>query len=271
MTFRILVTNDDGITAPGLKVAEEIATELAGKNGLVITVAPAVDQSGVSHSVSYLRPSLIHKHSNNRYSIEGSPADCVLAGIYYVMKEHPPNLIISGVNKGHNVSDDIVYSGTVGAAMEGSLQEIQSISISQCYSKESLLFENTFEASSKFGANICKQLLQLNNWDCEPYHTFFNVNFPAVRVSDVKGVAICKQDKRPKGSFSMDAIESPSGRTFLMVNHKPGTKKKGVKADKYESDSRSVKNNYITVTPLKADLTSYTELADLENVLNNDF
>ena len=138
MTLRILVTNDDGINAPGLKIAQEIALTLAGKSGDVTTVAPALDQSGVGHSISYLRPSLISKHSPTEFSMEGSPADCILAGVYHVMKDNKPNLIISGVNNGHNLSEDILYSGTVGAAMEGALQNIQSIAISQCYSPKSL-------------------------------------------------------------------------------------------------------------------------------------
>ena len=270
MTFRILVTNDDGIYAPGLKIAEEIANKIAGKDGEVITVAPAVDQSGVSHSISYLRPTLIYKHTNSRYSIEGSPADCVLAGVYHVMKGTPPNLIISGVNKGHNLSDDIVYSGTVGAAMEGALQGIKSIAVSQCYSKESLLFEDTFEPAKALGTAICEKLFKLGNWKSGPYQTFYNINFPPVRVSDVAGITVCKQGKRPQGSFSMDTIQSPSGRTFLMVNHKPKIlKKKRPEEDK--SDSELVRDNYITVTPLKADLTAHIELNELTNIFKNGF
>jgi 5'-nucleotidase len=270
VTTRILVTNDDGIYAPGLKIAEEIALQIAGKKGEVITIAPAVDQSGVGHSISYLRPSMIQQHSNARYSIEGSPADCVLAGVYYIMKDYPPNLIISGVNNGHNLADDIVYSGTVGAAMEGALQGIKSIAISQCYSNASLLFDDSFETARNFGAAICEQLVKAGNWKPNPYQTFYNINFPAARVSDVKGVTVCKQGKRPKGSFSMKPIESPNGRKFLMINHKPSTQKT-VKPQEYKNDSETIKDNYITVTPLKADLTSYAELTELENIINDEF
>lgn len=270
MTFRILLTNDDGINAPGLKVAEEIAHKVAGKDGEVITVAPAIDQSGVGHSISYLRPSLIYKYSQNRYSVEGSPADCVLAGIYHVMKGCSPNLIISGVNKGHNLSEDILYSGTVGAAMEGALQGIKSIAISQCYSKKSLLFDDYFESARNLAPALCEQLLHKAAWDQKPYQTFYNINFPPVKTSKIKGTMVCKQDKRAKGSFSMESIQSPNGRTFLMVNHKPNTQNQTTHK-KYKSDTESINDNYVTVTPLKADLTSYAELTKLETIINNDF
>lgn len=270
MTFRILLTNDDGINAPGLMVAEEIALEIAGSKGEVITVAPAVDQSGVGHSVSYLRPSLINKLSDTRYSIEGTPADCILAGIHHIMKGTPPNLIISGVNNGHNLSDDIVYSGTVGAAMEGALQGIKSIAISQCYSKKSLLFDDSFQGARYLGSKVCKRLLELGNWEYSPYQTFYNINFPANKASEIKGIKVCKQGKRPKGSFSMDTLQSPNGRTFLMVNHKPNTQKT-IEQDKHTIDSELIKDNFITVTPLRADLTSYNELIELKNIIDDEF
>ena len=270
MSFSILVTNDDGINAPGLKVAEEIALAIAGETGEVITVAPTVDQSGVGHSISYLRPSLIHRYSNSRFSVEGTPADCVLAGIYHVMKDRPPNLIISGVNNGHNLSDDVVYSGTVGAAMEGALQGIKSLAISQCYSTETLLFEDPFETARDLGAQVCDRVLAAVNWNPNPYQIFYNINFPAARISDVKGLKVCKQGKRPKGSFSLDPIQAPNNRTLLMVNHKPSTKqirKQGV----LRNDSEVIKDNYITVTPLRADLTSYAELPELKDIIDDDF
>ena len=270
MSLSILVTNDDGINAPGLKVAEEIALAIAGETGEVITVAPAVDQSGVGHSISYLRPSLIHQYSNLRFSVEGTPADCVLAGIYHVMKDRPPNLIISGVNNGHNLSDDVVYSGTVGAAMEGALQGINSLAISQCYSKETLLFEDAFETARELGVKVCEKLLTAGNWNQNPYKIFYNINFPAARVSDVKGLKVCKQGKRPKGSFRLEPIQAPNNRTLLMVNHKPSTQKIG-KQGLFKNDSEVIKDNYITVTPLRADLTSYDELSKLKDIIDNDF
>ena len=267
MSLCILVTNDDGISAPGLAVAEEIATQLAGRDGQVTTIAPAIDQSGVGHSVSYLRPSLITEHEKGRYSVEGSPADCVLAGVYYVMKDYKPDIIISGVNKGHNISEDILYSGTVGAAMEGSLQGVKSISLSQCYSAQSIALPDTFDASRKLGYKICDTLIKSASWNNTHYNTFYNVNFPAIKAEDVKGITETYQGQRRKGSFAMEGQKSPNGRTFLWINHKP--KNRSTNALKgFNSDMDEINKNKITVTPLKADLTEYQELEHLQKLFS---
>ena len=104
--MRILITNDDGISAPGLVVAEEIARELAGPAGEVWVVAPAFEQSGVAHGVSYVRPMRLERLEERRFAVEGSPADCVLAALHEILKDAPPDLVISGVNRGHNVAED---------------------------------------------------------------------------------------------------------------------------------------------------------------------
>ena len=263
MSYTILVTNDDGINASGLQVAEQIAQEIAGKNGKVVTVAPAENQSGVSHAISYLRPSKISKHNDFRYSVEGSPADCILAGIYYVMKDFKPDLILSGVNNGHNVSEDILYSGTVGGAMEGALQGIKSIAMSQCYSKESLLLEDSFEVARNVGADICLKLIALNKWSAEPYKTFYNINFPAVKVSDLNGVTVCRQGKRPEIPFTMESHLSSDKELFLKVKHTPSNILNKDKATNTQ-DFEKIKENYITITPLTGDMTNYGELKDLK-------
>ena len=269
MTLRILVTNDDGINAPGLAVAEQIAYEIAGKKGKVITFAPAVDQSGVSHSISYLRPTLIEKHGDSRYSVEGTPADCVLAGIYYVMKDSKPNLILSGVNNGHNLAEDILYSGTVGAAMEGALQGIKSIAMSQCYTKESYSSGNKFKSAGSMGANICLKLLNSDIWNSDPYQVFFNVNFPPIQRSEVKGIKLCTQGRRPTGSFSMNSILSPNGRNFLMVNHQTNQKLKNTGFNN-ESDLEKIKRGFVTITPLRAELTDNSNLEYLKKTFENE-
>ncbi|MDG2474445.1 MAG: 5'/3'-nucleotidase SurE [Paracoccaceae bacterium] len=269
MTFKILVTNDDGINAPGLVIAEKIAHDISGKNGTVVTVAPSLDQSGVGHSISYLRPSLITKHNDTRYSVEGSPSDCVLAGIHYVMKDNKPDLILSGVNKGHNVAEDILYSGTVGAAMEGALQGVKSIALSQCYSKDSLLFHDSFETVRNISAKICLKLITLDKWNLKPYETFYNINFPPVRNSEIRGICVCKQGRRSNSSFGLDSITSPNGRTFLMVNHTPKNSS-NKETGRFKSDLEKMSNNFVTVTPLKADLTEYDELEKLDKIFKND-
>ena len=128
--MRILITNDDGINAPGLQVLHDIATEIAGAKGEVWIVAPASEQSGVGHCVSYIRPVMIAQLDERRFSVEGSPADCVLAGIYEVMPQRP-DLVLSGVNRGNNAAQNTLYSGTIGAAMEAALQGLPALPLSQ--------------------------------------------------------------------------------------------------------------------------------------------
>ena len=128
--MRILITNDDGIEAEGLKVLHEIACAISGEDQ-VWTVAPAFEQSGVGHCISYSNPVQLIKHSERRYSVTGSPADCVLAGLFEVMKESPPDIVLSGVNRGNNAADNTLYSGTIGACMEAVLHHVKSIALSQ--------------------------------------------------------------------------------------------------------------------------------------------
>ena len=130
--MRILVTNDDGINAPGLKILTKIALQLTDKDN-VITVAPSSERSGVGHCISYTNPMMITEIERNRFSVDGYPADCVLAGIYHVLDGQKPDLVLSGVNRGNNSAENVLYSGTIGAALEGALQGINSIALSQYY------------------------------------------------------------------------------------------------------------------------------------------
>ncbi|MCJ8336644.1 MAG: stationary phase survival protein SurE, partial [Epibacterium sp.] len=131
--MRILVTNDDGINATGLTVLEHIATELAGSNGEVWTVAPAFEQSGVGHCISYANPSLISELGPRRFAVEGSPADCVLAGLHVILGDRSPDLVLSGVNRGNNSAENAMYSGTLGGAMEAALQDLPAMALSQYF------------------------------------------------------------------------------------------------------------------------------------------
>ena len=119
--MRILITNDDGINAPGLKVLEAIAREIAGKDGEVWTVAPAFEQSGVGHCISYVHPTLVSRLDPYRYTTAGTPADCVLAALHDILKDSRPDLVLSGVNRGNNAAENVLYSGTIGAALEAAL------------------------------------------------------------------------------------------------------------------------------------------------------
>ena len=166
--------------------------------------------------------------------------------------------------------DPISLGATVGAAMEGALQGIRSIAMSQCYTKESQLFDDSFETARHLGANICSKLITESDWDVGADNIFYNVNFPAVRVAEVAGLSACIQGRRSVGSFSMDSIKSPNGRTFLMVNHRPANL--AVETDKsYKTDLDEIKNNYVTITPLKTNLTELNYLGKLQNILKNEY
>lgn len=261
--MRILVTNDDGINAPGLKIAEAIAAEIAGPDGEVITVAPATEKSGVSHAVSFVHPMRIEQFGPNRYAVEGTPADCVLAALGDVLKETPPDLVLSGVNKGHNVAEDTLYSGTIGAAMEAVMHGVRAVAMSQYYGPANRSLENGFVAASAIGAKILRQLLEGAAWDDERYSVFYNINFPPVgSPADIKGVKATFQGHRPAPSFIAERFTAVNRRTYLWLGH-------GAHNEQTEpgSDSFECLSGYATVTPLRADLTARSAMDQLEAAL----
>lgn len=260
--MRILVTNDDGIGAPGLVVAEEIATELAGPDGEVWVVAPAFEQSGVSHAVSYVRPMRLERLEARRFAVEGSPADCVLAGVHEIMKDRPPDLVLSGVNRGHNVAEDTVYSGTVGAAMEGALHGHRAVAMSQYHGPATLGSPDPFAAARAHGAALLRRLVDAADWSASPYGVFYNVNFPPVAADAVRGTRATAQGHRPTATFGVLPHLAPNGRTYLWLTHGSGNA-----GSAPGTDARECHDGYITVTPLVADLTAHALVAPLAQAL----
>lgn len=259
--MRILLTNDDGISAPGLAVAEEIAAALAGPDGEVWTVAPAFEQSGVAHCVSYVRPMRLERLGPRRFAVEGSPADCVLAGLHEVMKDAPPDLILSGVNRGHNVAEDTLYSGTVGGAMEGALHGIRSVAMSQ-YFGAATAGADPFAAARAHGAGLLARLMTVPAPVPGSYAVFHNVNFPATAPADVRGTRATVQGHRRAPTFGVLPHTAPNGRDFLWLTHGHGN------ADTAPgTDSRECHDGWITVTPLVADLTAHDLVEPLAQIL----
>jgi 5'-nucleotidase len=258
--MRILITNDDGINAPGLEVLHAIATEIAGPQGEVWTVAPAFEQSGVGHCISYTHPMMIARLDKRRYAAEGSPADCVLAALYDVLQGAKPDLVLSGVNRGNNSAENTLYSGTIGGAMEAALQGIPAIAMSQYMGPETNDLADPFEAARTHGAGVVRALLERGIWDHgADYRVFYNVNFPPLPAAAVKGVKVGAQGFRRDAHFSVEPHQSPSGRKFLWIKggpqHSPtlpGT------------DAALNLAGYVSVTPMRADLTAHDLLADLE-------
>lgn len=258
--MRILITNDDGINAPGLEVLHEIATALAGAEGEVWTVAPAFEQSGVGHCISYTRPMMIAELGPRRFAAEGSPADCVLAGLYDVMKDGRPDLILSGVNRGNNSAENALYSGTLGGAMEGALQGIPSIALSQFLGGANMgAGADPFEAARVHGPALVRKIWENGIWDDGPYRVFYSINFPPVLAAEVKGARVAAQGYRTDSFFSVEPARSPTGRRYLWIKGGPQHT-----ATAPGTDAAVNLEGYISVTPMRADLTAHDVLADLE-------
>jgi len=261
--MKILVTNDDGINAPGLATLEYIASKIAGQNGEVWTVAPSYEQSGVAHCISFTKPMMISKISDRKFSVDGSPADCVLAGIYDVMKDSKPDLILSGVNRGNNSADNALYSGTIGAAVEGTIHKIKSIALSQYLGPKNINNKDPFEAANQYGANIIEKLLENGEWGSGNYRLFYNVNFPPVSAKDVLGSKMTPLGFRKTSSFGIEASISPSGKRFLWI--------KGGPQDiptKENTDAAVNLQGYISITPMNTDLTDHSSLKKLIKKFN---
>jgi len=263
--MRILITNDDGINAPGLKILTSIAQDLAGPEGEVWTVAPAFEQSGVGHCISYTHPTMISEFAPRRYAIEGSPADCVLAGLHYVMQDTPPDLVLSGVNRGNNSAENTLYSGTIGAAMEAALQGVRAVALSQYYGPDNLDLDNPFEASAARGADVVRALLAHGFPASDTYQTFYNVNFPPCSAAQVKGVRAATQGFRRETNFGVEPHKAPSGRNFLWI--KGGPQHTPTDAG---TDANVNLAGYVSVTPMRADLTAHAQMDALKSFVDSD-
>ena len=257
--MRILITNDDGINAPGLQVLTRIAQEIAGPDGEVWTVAPAFEQSGVGHCISYTHPMINAQLSHRRYAVEGSPADCVLAGVYDVLGGVKPDLVLSGVNRGNNAAENVLYSGTIGAAIEAALHGIPAIALSQYMGPQTDGLSDPFDAASVHGTAIVRLLLEKGIWDQGDYRIFYNVNFPPVPAAAVKGHKVAAQGFRRDTSFGVLPYTAPSGKRFLWI-------KGGAQHHPTEPGTDAAVNleGWISITPLRCDLTAHDALDDLK-------
>ena len=257
--MRILITNDDGINAPGLEVLTAIAHDIAGPDGEVWTVAPAFEQSGVGHCISYTHPMMVAQLGPRRFAAEGSPADCVLAAIHDVLQGARPDLVLSGVNRGNNAAENTLYSGTVGGAMEAALQGLPAIALSQFLGPETEGLADPFEAARIHGAGVVRALLDRGLWGAgDDYRVFYNVNFPPRAAADVQGIKVAAQGFRRDTAFSVEPHQSPSGRRFLWI--KGGAQRSPTLPG---TDAAVNLQGYISVTPMRADLTAHDLLADL--------
>ena len=259
--MRILITNDDGIMAPGLEVLHGLASQLAGPTGEVWTVAPQSEQSGVGHCISYTKPVLVHQYGQRKFAVEGSPADCVLAGLNNLMP-CKPDLVLSGVNKGNNSAENTLYSGTIGAAMEAALAGIPAIAMSQFYGPKNSELKNSFEASSNHGLVAIKACLKAGFTRAHDYALFYNINFPPVPALGVLGMKSVAQGYRGDGAFGAHATTAPNGRKFLFMHGRPQQV-----PTKDGTDAAANLAGYVSITPMRANLTAQDQLEHLAQTL----
>ncbi|MRX49628.1 5'/3'-nucleotidase SurE [Paracoccus sp. S-4012] len=261
--MRILLTNDDGINAPGLAAAEAIAAELAGPDGEVWVVAPAFEQSGVAHAISYTGPTMIAQLGPRRFAAEGSPADCVLAAVSDAMGGLRPDFVLSGVNRGNNSGENAAYSGTLGAAMEAALQGLPAIALSQYLGPRMAGMEDPFDPARRWGAEVVRRLLAAHRTEPDAdYQLFYNVNFPPVPTDEVRGLRVAPQGRRRSRGFTVEPFVSPTGRRFLWV--------RGGAQDAPADPGSDVTLNmegWISVTPMRADFTCHASLGPLAEAL----
>ena len=240
--MRILVTNDDGIHAPGLLAAERIARTLSDD---VWVVAPETDQSGVSHSLSLNDPLRLREVGEKRYAVKGTPTDCVIMAVKHILAGEGPDLVLSGVNRGQNVAEDVTYSGTIAAAMEGTLLGIPSIAVSQAYmpgDRTSIVWE----CALQHAPGIIRRLLE----EGIPDGILFNLNFPNVAPSEVAGVAVTAQGRRDQELMRLEPRRDGRGNPYYWIAFQRG---KNEPAN--GTDLRALAENRISVTPLELDLT----------------
>ncbi|MGF1650540.1 MAG: 5'/3'-nucleotidase SurE [Hyphomicrobiaceae bacterium] len=240
--MRILITNDDGIDADGLASLKRIALTLSDD---VWTVAPQVNHSGAGHSLSLREPLRMNQLDERTFSVRGTPTDCVIMACRHVLKDHRPDLILSGVNRGQNIAEDVTYSGTIAAAFEGTLIGIKSIALSQAFGGPHGR-KMHYETAEHFGPDIVRKLIALD-W---PDTVLMNVNFPPVPVGEVRGVQVTRQGRRDLDLMEIDERHDTWGTPYywLAFQRTRSTPPEG-------TDLWAVYNGYVSISPLKMNLT----------------
>ncbi|MBO9519540.1 MAG: 5'/3'-nucleotidase SurE [Porphyrobacter sp.] len=245
--MRILLTNDDGINAPGFEVLEAIARKLSDD---VWVCAPAEENSGAGHSLTLHLPVRLREHGERRFSVTGTPTDSVNLALRKLFPDRPPDLVISGVNNGENLADDVTYSGTISAAMEAALAGIPAVALSQAMRDAG----HGFSAAEAWAAKVLAPLLDLQM----AKRTVINVNFPAVDAADVKGIRVVRQGFHDYARGLLLEGTDPRGRPYYWF----GLEDIEHTLD-HGTDLEAVAEGYVSVTPLHVDLTHHASLGSL--------
>ncbi|MCX2722792.1 5'/3'-nucleotidase SurE [Roseibium salinum] len=251
--MRILITNDDGIQSPGLWALERIARTVSDD---VWVVAPETDQSGVAHSLTLSDPLRLRQLNERHFALKGTPTDCVIMGVRKVLPGMP-DLVLSGINRGQNLAEDVTYSGTVAGAMEAAILGIRSIAVSQACDWDVSL-EPDFATAEAHAPALFRKLLGFN---LQPY-TLLNINFPACAADDVKGIKVTVQGHHEQSGLSIDERKDGRGYPYFWLRfHDRG------KSVLENSDLQAIADGYVSISPLRIDLTAHDLVSRLAGAL----
>jgi 5'-nucleotidase len=252
--MRILLTNDDGIHAPGLGVLEKIASELSDD---IWVVAPETDQSGVSHSLSLNDPLRLREIGPRHYAVKGTPTDCVIMAARHILGDGVPDLLLSGVNRGQNVAEDVSYSGTIAGAIEGTILGIPSMALSQAYGLTTRQNPH-WPTAIRYGPDLIRRVLR----EGMPRDVLVNINFPDCAPDEVKGIAVTTQGKRDQDLLRIEARYDGRGNPYYWLAYA----RRDRQAPGAGTDLLAVAENRISVTPLCLDLTDEPFMTRLAGV-----
>jgi len=255
--MRILLTNDDGIDAEGLQTLRAIASHLSED---VWVVAPQVNHSGAGHSLSLREPLRMTEIDERTYAVRGTPTDCVIMAVRHLMADHRPDLILSGVNRGQNIAEDVTYSGTIAAAFEGTLVGIKSIALSQAFGGPAGRFMN-WKTAEAFAPGIIRKLID-RDW---PEGVLMNVNFPPYPGDEVNGIMLTRQGRRDQSLMGIDQRHDTWGTPYywLAFQRKQSEPPRG-------TDLWAIYNGYVSITPLDMNLTQESLRGSLEDAFSGD-
>jgi 5'-nucleotidase len=253
--MRILITNDDGVHARGLAVLEEIARALSDD---IWVVAPETDQSGVSHSLSLNDPLRLREVEERRFAVKGTPTDCIVMGVRHILDGKPPNLVLSGVNRGRNVAEDVTYSGTIAGAIEGTILGVPSFALSLSFSQASRQNPH-WDMCVHYAPDLIKKVLAAGI----PRNVLINVNFPDCAVADVKGVAVASQGHRGPELLKVDARHDGRGNPYFWIAYDRRERPPASRG----TDISALADRRIAVTPLRLDMTDEKFMGKLEQTL----
>ena len=252
MSMRILIVNDDGILAPGIRVLEKAARALSKD---VWIVAPETEQSAASHSLTLHEPLRIRRISARRYAVDGTPTDCVYLAFNKILADCKPDLVLSGVNRGSNIGEDVTYSGTIAAAMEATLLGAPAIAFSQDYADAARV---KWATAAKWVPKVVRESLKAG-W---PEGVLLNVNFPDIAPAAVRGLRVGKQGRHEAADMFEERVD-PRGRTYYWV----GMADRGNERGAAGTDLRALHEGYVAITPLHLDLTHRSSVTALRKSL----